>query len=88
MTKPDRVKKLLGKLINLSNEYAEPEYECFAIKDPKCGLICQICGFPFDKKYRQKCVNKVHSQIKSHYKSLVMSEEEIRQILSGTGIIG
>ena len=52
---------LLGKLINLQIDYVE--LSCFGVEDPERGKICQICGFPFDKKYREKCVIQTHDQI-------------------------
>ena len=74
---------LLGKLINLPIDYVE--LSCFGVEDPERGKICQICGFPFDKKYREKCVIQTHDQIIELWKP---KKKEVEDFLSNYRITG
>lgn len=49
------MREILNPLINLPTEFAESKY---------VGETCMICGFPFDKKVREKAVDQALAQIK------------------------
>ena len=40
----DKITEILGELLNIKGNYAEEKY---------IGKFCMVCGFPFDKKYRE-----------------------------------